>query len=353
MNRRKPVPEPIIVPLLPAPKQTTAVYQPQPQQSVELRSLRVEEFLQARSLTPKSQKAYRQDLQHFLNWTDKDWADITPHRITAFKAYLLRQDLNSGQRVLSDATVRRILGTLKSFYRWMTHCRYLTLDPTAEVQLPKLSQPEAQNLTDTEVAQIYEAVALSSLPQRNIALISVLLHGLQAEEVSGLDIEDYDGKRLRIREARTTRQEFVPLTVQGKTDLEQYLQWRQERGDLLLPQSPLFISHSRRNDRQRLGYDGIRKLIKQLAQQTGIDFQSYQLRHTFATKLLSQGMNPCHVMTLTRHRSLQNLRRYTPTADQAAAEAAFDEMMEGLGTSCFKSHTEGTEHQGFQVERQD
>ena len=68
--------------------------------------------------------------------------------------------------------------------------------------------------------------------------------------------------------------------------------------------------------------------MKQLAQQTGIDLQAHQFRHTFAATLMSQGMNPYHVLTLTRHRSLQNLRRYMPEADQSAAEVAFDEIME-------------------------
>jgi integrase/recombinase XerD len=324
MNRRS-IPDPVIVSLQPTAGQAGCTVQSH--EPIDLRNLRVEEFLQARSLAPKSQKAYRQDLQHFLNWIDKNWSDVTPHHIAGFKSYLLRQDLESGQRVLSNATVRRILGTLKNFYAWMLRSRYVTGDPTSKVELPKLPQPEAQSLRETEVEQIYQAAALSSLPQRNVALISVLLHGLRAEEVSALDLEDYDGKRLRIRAAKAGNQGFVPLTVQGKTDLEQYLRWRQQTGEALLPQSPLFVSYSRRNKGERLKYSGIRKLIDQLAQQTGIDFHAYQFRHTFATNLVLQGMNPYHVMTLTRHRSVQNFRRYTQATDQIAAEAAFDEMM--------------------------
>jgi integrase/recombinase XerD len=327
MNRRKSIPDPIIVPLQSIAGQFEPTHLSQTNAPVELRRLRVEEFLQARSLAPKSQKAYRQDLQHFLNWTDKGWADITPRQIAQFKAYLLQKDPESGERVLSDATVRRILGTLKNFYGWMVRSRYVNLDPTVEVDLPKLKEPEAQNLKDAEVAQIYQAMAVTSLPQRNMALVSVLLHGLRAEEVSALNIEDYDGQRLRIREAKADSKGYVPLAVQGKQDLEQYLQWRQEQGEALLPQSPLFISHSRRNAGQRLGYDGIRKLMKQIAAQTQIDFHAHRFRHTFATNLVLKGMNPYHAMTLTRHRSVQNFRRYTKAADQAAAEAAFNEIM--------------------------
>ncbi|MBW4694208.1 MAG: tyrosine-type recombinase/integrase [Lyngbya sp. HA4199-MV5] len=328
---RKSIPEPVILPLQSIAQPTEGVRAVGSNHPVELRSLRVDEFLQARSLAPKSQKAYRQDLQAFLDWTDKAWAEVTPRQIAQFKAHLLRKDIESGQRVLSDATVRRILGTLRNFYSWMVRSRYVSFAPTTEVDLPKLKEPEAQNLKDTEVEQIYGAVALSSLPERNVALVSVLLHGLRAEEVSSLYVEDYDGRRLRIREAKADSKGWVPLTQQGLADLDQYLGWRQTNGEVLPPQSPLFVSYSRRNGGKRLGYDGIRKLMDWVAEQTGIDFHAHQFRHTFATNLVLKGMNPYHVMTLTRHRSVQSFRRYTRAADQAAAEAAFDQITEKSG----------------------
>lgn len=327
MNARKSVPNPTIIPLssrvLSSPSDASNVCE-----LLELRRLRVDEFLQARSLAPKSQKAYRQDLQYFLNWTDKGWSDITPRQVAQFKADLLREHAETGTRVLSDATVRRILGTLKNFYRWMVRSRYVSFDPTLEVQLPKLKDPEAQNLSDEEVTHIYYAVALSSLPERNTALISVLLHGLRAEEVCALNVDDYDRRRLRIREAKADSKGVVPLAAQGRKDLDRYLQWRRESGEMVTPESPLFISYSRRNGGQRLGYDGVRKLIDQIAEQTEINVHAHRFRHTFATNLVLKGMNPYHAMTLTRHRSVQNFRRYTKAADQVAAEAAFEEIMD-------------------------
>ena len=67
INRRKLIPDPFIVSLQPIAGQIDA-HAVQPNEPIELRSVRVEEFLHARSLAPKSQKAYRQDLRCFLNW---------------------------------------------------------------------------------------------------------------------------------------------------------------------------------------------------------------------------------------------------------------------------------------------
>jgi len=295
----------------------------------DLRELRVEEFLQARSLSPKTQKAYRQDLQQFLNWSSQSWANVTPRQIAQFKAHLMRTDLETKQRVLSDATVRRVLGTVKNFFGWMTRSRYIGFDPTIEVDLPKLVEPEAQNLNEVEVEKIYAAIAQSSLPERNLALISVLLHGLRASEVSALNREDFDGRRLRIRQAKADSKGLVPLSGAAIEILENYLAWRQQQGETIQPISPLFVSHSPRNKGQRLGYEGIRKVADGISEKTGIDFYTHRGRHTFATTLVLKGMNPYHVMTLTRHRSVQSFRRYTKAADQAAAEAAFYKIESG------------------------
>jgi integrase/recombinase XerD len=90
--------------------------------------------------------------------------------------------------------------------------------------------------------------------------------------------------------------------------------------------SPLFASHSNRNQGQRMGYHAIQKLMKAIAAEVGFDFHAHQFRHTFATNLVLKGMNPYHVMTLTRHKSPQTFRRYTKAADELAAEKAFREL---------------------------
>lgn len=289
----------------------------------EVRLARIDEFLQARSLSPKTQKAYRQDLQHFLRWSDQAWAAVTPRQVAQFKTYLLRTE--DGKQVLSNATARRILGTLKSFYSWLWRCGYVERDPTLEVQLPKLAEPEAGNLNDEQVKRILAAAAQTRLYNRNLALLAVLQHGIRAEAVTLLDVKDFDGVRLHVRQDKANSKGIVPLDDDGQQKLAMYLAWRESKGEVLKPESPLFVSYSRRNAGQRIGYDTIDKLVAQLRQATGINFHAHQFRHTFATNLVLDGMNPYHVMTLTRHKSVQSFRRYTKAADQQAAEAAFYE----------------------------
>lgn len=319
MQHRKSVPTPVLIQI----DRNDSIELQKPTQPTEMRMVRVEEYLQARSLSPKTQKAYRQDLQHFLRWIDRAWATVTPHQVAQFKAHLLR--VEDGKQVLSNATVRRILGTLKAFYGWLWRCGYVDRDPTLEVQLPNLVEPEAGNLSDEQVERILAAAAETRLRERNLALIAVLQHGIRAEAATLLNIEDFDGVRLHVHQDKADSKGVVPLDEDGQRKIEAYLAWRKGQGEVLQPERPLFVSHSRRNAGARIGYDTIDKLVTQLRQQTGIPFHAHQFRHTYATNLVLDGMNPYHVMTLTRHKSVQSFRRYTKAADQKAAEAAFYE----------------------------
>jgi len=65
-------------------------------------------------------------------------------QVALFKRHLMSDP--TGNRILSDATVNRTLGTLKNFYGWLFRLQYVSRDPTTEVDRPKLKEPTAQNL---------------------------------------------------------------------------------------------------------------------------------------------------------------------------------------------------------------
>lgn len=311
-----PLPEPHLIPIPSA----------SPPASANLRQLRIDEFLNARSLAPNSRKAYQEDLLRFMNWTDTPWAAVTPRQVAQFKAYLLRIDPVTGKRSLSDASAKRILQTLKNFLGWMTQSGYLDRNPSHAVHLPKLQEPEANHLSNDQVQAILNAALESSLPERNLAVLSVLRHGLRAQEVCNLTIEDFDGQRVKIRKAKADSKGTVPIDLEAQQRVQHYLQWRETQGIPLAPTDPLFASHSHRNAGQPMGYHAIQKLMKSLAKTVGFPFHAHQFRHTFATHLVLQGMNPYHAMTLTRHKSAQTFRRYTKAADELAAEQAFRQL---------------------------
>jgi integrase/recombinase XerD len=335
---------------------------PVPRRSTEptdLRWLRVEEYLQARSLADNTQKAYRRELQRFLFWTDRAWADITPRQIAQFKAHLQGQNL-------SKNSVNRALTALMSFFDWFraAYPEQIAHDPTTAVEMERVPLPPARDLSETEVAALYLALEEREETEvRDRALLAVLSHGLRAEEVVNLNLEDYDGVRLTIREAKDDSTGTVPLSRQAREQLNTYLVDRcLDTGDLP-SDSPMFLSYGRNREGKRLGYQGLYYTVKSLGkiaaeqarlalerqrkikqgeieadpQDRWVQFSEselkqvlalvnvhpHQLRHTFATGLLLRGIESLHARTLTRHKSEASFKRYAKRALSAAAERAF------------------------------
>ena len=313
------IPEPVIVPLIDGKFPSSIA----PSPPTDLRQLKVEEFIQARSLKPNSANAYRKDLQVFMDWTSQAWGNVTRRQVAQFKLYLAQE------KQLAPNSVNRMLRTLKTFYKWMLESEYVTSNPTTGIQSESVPPPRSQELEDAEVERIYQAIEeISSDPVRDRALFSVLLHGLRAVEAIQLNLEDYDGHQLIVRQAKHNSVGEVPLLSSAKADLDAYINQRQAqmqtKGQVLTADCPLFVSNSNRSQGQRLTYWGVQEVMQKLAQHTNIPLHAHRGRHTFCTNLIVKWeMDTALAMELSRHRDIRSFKRYTNRKNHLAAKRAF------------------------------
>lgn len=75
---------------------------------------------------------------------------------------------------------------------------------------------------------------------------------------------------------------------------------------------------------QRLSYHGIYFVIEKIGELAEIpDLHPHTFRHTYATELLLQGLDPTYAQKLTGHRNELALKRYTLRSEQEAAISAY------------------------------
>ena len=297
---------------------------------IENRWLRVQEFLRSRELAQTTLKAYEGELRRFMDWTPKAWHQVNRRDVERYKQEL-QSKLSKRGKPRSPETIRRTLATLQSFFNWMTVHDYIVKDPTLLIELPKSLPAVSKEFQIEEVRELrIEARGNAKLQARDLAMLSVLEHGLRASEAVGLNIEDYDGERLHIRVAKADSIGTVPLTDKARGALDTYLSWLMRNGFEITPESPLFISLSPRNKGKRLGYHGLYKEFKKLAELCGIEnAHPHRHRHTFATSLVLGGMDSAKARRLTRHKTEGSFARYSQKALDAEAERDF---LERFGT---------------------
>jgi integrase/recombinase XerD len=261
-------------------------------------------------------------------------------------------------------------------------CKKSNENPTTAVTIPPQKKPQPQHLSDSEVEALYEALEYRGEMQlRDRAILAVLEHGLRAEEVSQLNVSDYDGERVFIRQAKHDSTGWVPLAPESSLAVDSYLEARRQENKTMEPNEPLFLSHSPKPKlkAQRLGYDGIYKMVREIGRiacgmlirewfrrhefprfqdesqlqqmqaflassnpahfpqfalvylppqlktkaQRLLVVHPHQLRHTFATRLVLMGIDSYLARKLTRHESESAFRRYSEYGRGVAAEAAY------------------------------
>jgi len=313
---------------LPVPKiivlETSQGNQQEPTKSADLRWARVEEFLRSRELAANTRKAYERELKRFLSWTLKGWQDVTHRDLDRYKEELRSTPTIRGGRPTA-ATVNRALAALQSFFKWLTAKDYIARNPALTLEKPKADPLLPQELSAAEVAALVGALEYRGETEaRDRALLSVLEHGLRASEVAALDVGDYDGQGLQIRQAKAGSVGRVPLLPGARQALDAYLGWRVRQGLPTDAESPLFLSASNNSKGKRLSYWGIYKFIEELAELAGVEeCHPHRLRHTFATKLVLGGMDTMLARQLTRHKSESSFARYSKRALEIQAQEQF------------------------------
>jgi integrase/recombinase XerD len=304
----------------------------------DLRLEQIKEFLQASNLALNTQKSYRLELKRFVAWSDKAWIDVTPKDIARFKKYLKDECRTRRGSSLSPAAINQAITALKSFFKWFQTSGYLNVAavlPTTAVKFERLSDPLPRHLSAEQMESIYQSlVGDEEINLRDRALLAVLTHGLRAEDISTLKVENYDGTRLRFIRKKDKSEAIVPLRQTARESINTYLERRRTeqssvqkaaQREILTDEDPLFLSYDFRSPGQRLGYQGIYYFTKvKLGEATGIrDLTPHRFRHTYATELVELGIDTFLARSLTGHKSERVFERYVKGRRMAAAEEAF------------------------------
>jgi integrase/recombinase XerD len=204
---------------------------------------------------------------------------------------------------------------------------YVVDNPMTAVSVPRPAEAESQNLEGFQVDALVKALdERGETRARDAAIVCLLFFaGLRANEVSGLNVGDYNGVEVIVKNAKHDSTGRVPVNRQTDEAIREYLmeRWIQSQGSLS-ESDPMFVSHSPKSLGQRLGYQGIYYMVKDLAKAAGLEnIHPHRGRHTFASRLIEDGMDAYLAMQLTRHRSVQAFKTYSNKVRYQAAKTAY------------------------------
>ncbi len=273
--------------------------------------LRFLEYLEAeRNASPRTVDAYRRSLTLFREWMGERFEAWASCSSEDFRAWLY-EALNLQ---LKTATIRLRFAALRSFYIWQMRREGLSVNPLADVSLPRVSQSLPVHLS---LRQMEALLALplqvpldkkhpAWIPYRDTAILELFYAcGIRLSELVGLNVDALRGGDDCVRVLGKGRKvRLVPIGDYAKEAVEKYREMAELPAD-----GPLFISRLRR----RMSGRSVQQMLDKYLQLSDIPFHisPHKLRHTFATHMLDAGADLRAVQELLGHSSLSTTQIYT------------------------------------------
>ncbi|HEY9034866.1 MAG TPA: site-specific tyrosine recombinase XerD [Pseudomonadales bacterium] len=266
-----------------------------------------------RGLAENSLAAYRRDLQLFSLWLagrGRQLLDVDKIDLNDFLA------CRAGQGI-SARSVARLLSCLRGFYQLALRDGRVRVDPTLDIESPRLGRRLPDSLTEQDVEALLAAPDIETpLGLRDRAMLELLYAcGLRVTELVSLKTGDINLMQGVIRVfGKGSKERLVPMGELAAQWLAQY--YRDGRpcllkvtgGDICFPSS-----RGAQMTRQTFWHR-----IKRYAKQAGISkpLSPHTLRHAFASHLLNHGADLRVVQLLLGHSDLSTTQIYTHVATQ-------------------------------------
>ncbi|MDB4913027.1 MAG: xerC [Gemmatimonadetes bacterium] len=263
----------------------------------------------------------RLHLGQFTEWCDARGllsADaITPAVLERYRSWLFHLHQADGSP-LSWATQANKLTSVRMLLAWATRTKRLTVNPAAELELPRLPKrlPRAV-LSISEMERVLAQPDLvTPLGLRDRAILEVLYStGIRRMELVGLDCADLDAERgaLLVREGKGKKDRLVPIGERAIQWTHRYLD--QVRSRLLMrssispPSRALFLSARG----QRIRPTKLTETLHRYILDAGIEKPGsvHIFRHTMATLMHDAGADIRDLQEMLGHAQLSTTEIYT------------------------------------------
>jgi integrase/recombinase XerC len=261
--------------------------------------------LQGQNYSPKTLRAYGDDLQQFLAWVEKnrvDWDSPTRFSrgdIEGFMQYLAAQRMTGVTRV-------RKLAAIRKFFTFLEENSILAANPAHTVKGARREEKEPNILYKEQYkALLYEA----SDNIRDYAIIQTFLQtGVRLSELANLRVDevDFEHRILTVRQGKGKKDRQIPLVDDAVKALRNYMRYRNTQ--LTVDDDILFLAKNGTSMNVSTVKYTVTKYVKRagIRKKTGV----HTLRHTFGAHKADKNMSLATLQELMGHKKKETTLKY-------------------------------------------
>lgn len=288
---------------------------------------------------PRTKLAYAMDIKNFFEFVIQsnpffrgknmheikldDMNNFSADDIVEYLRYVKAYNDSDGKEVTNaERSAKRKLSSLRSFFGYYYRHEKIKVNPTLQVDMPKIHDKAIVRMEVDEVAQFLDNVESGNklttnqlkrhekLKTRDLALLSLMLGtGIRVSECVGLDVNDVDFDNNRIKVVRKGGYEdFVYFGDEVREALLDYMEERKGLTTQAGHENALFIS----SKKTRLCVRSVELLVKKYAYTvtTVKHITPHKLRSTYGTNLYQESKDIYLVADVLGHKDVNTTRKH-------------------------------------------
>lgn len=263
------------------------------------------EYLQhIKKFSPHTVKAYKQDIQQFLDYFQEGNLSVDKENIRDFITVVFL-------KTKKKTTVARKIYAVKSFFIYLLQKGKIAKNPFDAIGTPKVDKILPEILTEREMVEFLDHLPEDTfLHLRNKAIFEFLYAtGLRISELTGLKLVDvnFDEELVRVM-GKGKKERIVPFHDHAKKVLLKYLTEAQKQFKTSIEY--IFLNARGKKISDRSVEIILQNTYRQLMR-SNKHVYPHLFRHSFATHLLQRGANLRIIQELLGHSNLSTTEKYT------------------------------------------
>ena len=264
-----------------------------------------------KKLSDNTLQSYKRDLKQFKRYIEACEINYNHVKEEDIKDYI-KELQEEGKKASS---ISRCIASIRSFYQFVLKRKKIKVDPTANIQSPKIEKRVPSVLTSKEVELLLDQPKDVDLKgTRDKAMLEfAYATGMRVTEIISLNIDDVNLEEGYVTCKTGNKQRTIPLGTMSLNALKEYVD---DARDVLIKnddEKALFVNVNG----GRLTRQGFWKIIKYYKEQAHItkDITPHVLRHSFATHLLQNGADLKAIQTMLGHSDISSTQVYMQFQD--------------------------------------
>ena len=265
-----------------------------------------------KKLSDNTLQSYKRDLKQFKRYIEACEINYNHVKEEDIKDYI-KELQEEGKKASS---ISRCIASIRSFYQFVLKRKKIKVDPTANIQSPKIEKRVPSVLTSKEVELLLDQPKDVDLKgTRDKAMLEfAYATGMRVTEIISLNIDDVNLEEGYVTCKTGNKQRTIPLGTMSLNALKEYVD---DARDFLIKnddEKALFVNVNG----GRLTRQGFWKIIKYYKEQAHItkDITPHVLRHSFATHLLQNGADLKAIQTMLGHSDISSTQVYMQFQDE-------------------------------------